>query len=271
MSLNISSVNGLFQTGQINATLTLTIKSVSNVLTNNYIYLSDIKDENENGIVEQNDTNIQGTIGTATFGNQVQPGDKITFDVTQALTHDIFDINQSNFSGFVLNTTNGLTGYTFYDHTSIENAPRLTIVSTTLITTTTTAPSTVIELSSLTATPKSSKVIIEWSTEAEIENAGFNIYRSESENGEYTKINASLIPAKGSSTQGSSYEFTDTDVKNRKTYYYKLEDIDLNGTATVHEPASATPRLIYGIGKDEIIELLGPAQTCSPSPCPTYQ
>jgi hypothetical protein len=23
--------------------------------------------------------------------------------------------------------------------------------------------------------------------------------------------------------------------------------------------------------EDEIIELLGPAQTCSPSPCPTYQ
>ena len=23
--------------------------------------------------------------------------------------------------------------------------------------------------------------------------------------------------------------------------------------------------------EDEIIEMLGPAQTCSPSPCPTYQ
>jgi hypothetical protein len=65
--------------------------------------------------------------------------------------------------------------------------------------------------------------------------------------GDYIKINDSLISAKGSSTQGVSYEFIDNNVQNRKTYYYKLEDIDLNGTATMHGPVSATPRGIYGI------------------------
>ena len=34
-------------------------------------------------------------------------------------------------------------------------------------------------------------------------------------------------------------------VKNRKTYYYKLEDIDSSGTSTMHGPVSATPRLVY--------------------------
>ena len=116
-------------------------------------------------------------------------------------------------------------------------------------TTTTTAPATLINLASFTATPKFSKVIIQWDTESEIDNAGFNIYRSESENGEYTKINAALIPAQGSSTQGASYEFIDNDVQNRITYYYKLEDIDLNGTSTMHGPVSATPRWIFGFGK----------------------
>ena len=113
-------------------------------------------------------------------------------------------------------------------------------------TTTTTAPATLINLASFTATPKFSKVIIQWSTEAEIDNAGFNIYRAESADGDYAKINASMIPANGTSTEGASYEFIDTDVKNRKTYYYKLEDIDLNGQSTMHGPASATPRLIFG-------------------------
>jgi hypothetical protein len=102
-------------------------------------------------------------------------------------------------------------------------------------------------LSSFTVTPKFSKVIIQWSTEAEIDNAGFNLYRSEAEDGNFIKINTSLIPAQGSSTQGASYEFIDNDVKNRKTYYYKLEDIDLNGTSTMHGPESATPRLIFGL------------------------
>jgi hypothetical protein len=110
-------------------------------------------------------------------------------------------------------------------------------------------PPTVINLSTFTATPKASKVILQWSTESEIDNAGFNLYRSESENGEYIEINESLIPAQGSSTQGARYEFIDNDVQNRKTYYYKLEDIDLNGQSTMHGPVSATPRLIYGVGK----------------------
>jgi hypothetical protein len=121
--------------------------------------------------------------------------------------------------------------------------------TTSIATTTTTAPATLINLSSFTATPKAGEIILEWSTESEIDNAGFNIYRAESVDGNYTKINTSLIPAQGSSTQGASYEFTDTNLQNRKTYYYKLEDIDLNGTSTMHGPVSATPRLIYGLGK----------------------
>ena len=108
---------------------------------------------------------------------------------------------------------------------------------------------TLIKLSSFTATPKASKVIVQWSTEAETDNAGFNIYRAETENGNYTKINGSLILAQGSSTQGAAYEFVDNNVQNRKTYYYKLEDIDLSGTATMHGPVNATPRLIYGMKK----------------------
>jgi hypothetical protein len=106
---------------------------------------------------------------------------------------------------------------------------------------------TLIELASFTATPKAGKVILQWSTESETDNAGFNLYRSESADGDYAKINASMIPANGTSTEGASYEFVDTAVKNRKTYYYKLEDIDINGTSTMHGPVSATPRWYLGI------------------------
>jgi len=108
---------------------------------------------------------------------------------------------------------------------------------------------TLIELEDFTAYPNNNKITLKWSTASEVDNAGFNLYRSETEAGEYAKINTSLIPAKGSSTQGTSYEFVDTNVQNRKTYYYNLEDIDLNGKSTMHGPVSATPRLIYGIGK----------------------
>jgi hypothetical protein len=101
---------------------------------------------------------------------------------------------------------------------------------------------TLIDLSFFTATPSNRAVILEWTTESEIDNAGFNIYRAEAEDGEYVKINDTLIPAQGSPTQGANYQFIDENVKNRTTYYYKLEDIDLSGKSTMHGPVSVTPR-----------------------------
>jgi len=101
---------------------------------------------------------------------------------------------------------------------------------------------TVIELTSFTATVSDRAVILKWTTASEINNAGFNLYRAESADGNYAKINPSLIPAKGSPTSGATYQFIDDEVKNRKTYYYKLEDIDLNGKSTMHGPVSAEPR-----------------------------
>lgn len=103
---------------------------------------------------------------------------------------------------------------------------------------------TLITLSSFDAIPDSRKVTLAWTTESEIDNAGFNVYRAEA-SGEYVQINADIVPAQGSATSGSTYEFVDEDVQNRITYSYKLEDIDINGAATLHGPVSATPRLIY--------------------------
>lgn len=104
---------------------------------------------------------------------------------------------------------------------------------------------TLITLASFTAAPKAGQVILKWSTASEINNAGFNLYRSTYEDGDYLKINDTLIPEEGSSIQGASYDFIDEGLQNRKTYFYKLEDIDLNGIATMHGPVNATPRLLY--------------------------
>ena len=103
-------------------------------------------------------------------------------------------------------------------------------------------PPTFIELASFTATPFDRLVVLEWVTASEIDNAGFNLYRAEGESGEYVKLNAALIPADGSPTEGAVYQFMDEDVQNRVTYYYKLEDIDIYGKSTLHGPVSAMPR-----------------------------
>ncbi len=110
-------------------------------------------------------------------------------------------------------------------------------------------PQTLISLASFEATPGAGRVVLEWETESETDNAGFNLFRSGPGDDAYVQINDVLIPAEGSPTRGALYRFVDTDVANRTTYSYLLEDVDLNGQATQHDPVSAMPRLIYGIGR----------------------
>jgi len=107
--------------------------------------------------------------------------------------------------------------------------------------------STAITLVSFEAKPGSNKVTLTWETATEIDNAGFNIVRAESENGAYIKINDAVIPAKAGTAGGASYQFIDSNAKNRTTYYYKLQDISLNGSTADHGPKSATPRWFFGI------------------------
>ena len=99
-----------------------------------------------------------------------------------------------------------------------------------------------VTLVSFTATGGDGQVLIEWETATEINNVGFNLYRSTSEGGPYVRINDLLIPSQAlGSVIGAYYCYTDSDVINGTTYYYKLESVDVYGHAEFHGPISATP------------------------------
>ncbi|MFQ6094075.1 MAG: FlgD immunoglobulin-like domain containing protein, partial [bacterium] len=97
-----------------------------------------------------------------------------------------------------------------------------------------------IRMSSFTAIGYEDYVEVEWTTGLEVDIAGFNLYRSEVEDGEYVRINEDLIPAQGSEVAGATYSYTDADVEMGKTYYYKLEAIDVAENSTWHGPISVT-------------------------------
>ena len=98
---------------------------------------------------------------------------------------------------------------------------------------------TAITLASFTAEPGVGSVVLTWETGTEIDNAGFNLYRAITPGGPYAKINGVLIAAEGDPVAGATYSFLDEDLAPG-TYYYKLEDVDLNGVTTRHGPVSAT-------------------------------
>ena len=97
-------------------------------------------------------------------------------------------------------------------------------------------PATAIDLIAFSATGEENHVRVDWETAQEINNLGFNLYRSTSLSGTFVKINDHLIPGLIYSVKGKSYSYIDDAVSPGTLYYYKVEDIDASGTRTFHGP-----------------------------------
>jgi hypothetical protein len=84
-----------------------------------------------------------------------------------------------------------------------------------------------IELSSFDATYDCDGcVVLNWTTQTEFNNAGFHVYRSTDKDGGYNLLNEKLVESTGNYT----YKYIDDTVDtNVDTYYYYLEDVDLDG------------------------------------------
>ena len=70
---------------------------------------------------------------------------------------------------------------------------------------------------------------LRWSTATETDNFGYDVYRGESEDGPFKRLNPDPIPGAGTTDEPSSYEFIDDDIDPYKTYWYYLESISLSG------------------------------------------
>lgn len=97
-----------------------------------------------------------------------------------------------------------------------------------------------VNLSSFNALVENNIIYISWTTESELNHCGYNLYRSENESGSFSKINSQLIINENKSeTTSKYYEYHDYP-NISGTYYYKLEDISLDGKSTFHGPISVT-------------------------------
>ena len=72
-------------------------------------------------------------------------------------------------------------------------------------------------------------VVITWSTQSELNNAGFFIKRSQQRNGQFKVINATMVPGAGTTSEKQFYTFTDTTAQPNVVYYYQIEDVSLDG------------------------------------------
>ena len=86
-----------------------------------------------------------------------------------------------------------------------------------------------VELSQFRAKIIDSEIVISWTTEAEIDNAGFNILRSEAKNRQFVQVNNKLIAGQGTTGKRTHYSWIDQTAKPNIEYYYQIEDVSYAG------------------------------------------
>ena len=101
-----------------------------------------------------------------------------------------------------------------------------------------------VELALFNVQLESNAALLKWETESELNNLGFEVWRSGEENGQYTLLssysNNPMLEGHSSTTIQHEYSFIDKSVVNGQTYWYKIADVDFNGTRTFHGPKSVT-------------------------------
>lgn len=72
--------------------------------------------------------------------------------------------------------------------------------------------------------------VIRWETASEVNTAGFNLYRGPTATGPWERVNATLIPSAAAGVSGGRYLFRDEGADPGATYFYRLEEVELDGT-----------------------------------------
>jgi hypothetical protein len=84
-----------------------------------------------------------------------------------------------------------------------------------------------VEMLGFTATAGNGSVVVNWGTASETNTNNFVVTRADLVDGIYHTVYSTV--AAGNSTTNHNYSWTDTDVQNGHTYYYKLHILDAEG------------------------------------------
>ena len=77
--------------------------------------------------------------------------------------------------------------------------------------------------------PLTGAVVITWSTQSELNNAGFFIKRSQQQNSQFVVVNPTMVAGAGTTAEKQSYTYTDATADPNVIYYYQIEDVSLDG------------------------------------------
>jgi len=109
------------------------------------------------------------------------------------------------------------------------------------------APGLPIELLEFNASRVGEDVLLDWTTATELENSHFNIQRS-LDGEEFDNIGR--VEGNGTSFRSHEYQFLDQEARTDEWLYYRLEQVDSDGTSTLTDV-----RAVQGVSADQQREL----------------
>lgn len=82
---------------------------------------------------------------------------------------------------------------------------------------------------------------LRWSTASELNNVGFDVYRSNEEKGPFVRLTAKPIPGAGTTDETTQYVWVDETIEPEKTYWYYVESISMSGVREKFTPTFKAP------------------------------
>jgi len=101
------------------------------------------------------------------------------------------------------------------------------------------------DLASFTAEGSGASMTLQWTTASEKGLIGWNVYRSETPTGPFTRLNSVAVPAPGDGSSETGYIFIDDAVRPDRRYYYQIEgygDLGLAARSPVVSARIPPPR-----------------------------
>ena len=80
-----------------------------------------------------------------------------------------------------------------------------------------------------------------WSTASEQDSFAFDVFRGDTEKGEFVKLTATPIPGAGTSDETHKYEYRDDTIDPCKEYWYYVESISTKGSREKFTPTFRAP------------------------------
>lgn len=85
------------------------------------------------------------------------------------------------------------------------------------------------------------KNTLRWKTASEVNNVGFDVYRSTAEDGPFERITPRPIPGAGTTDEPREYVWVDDTIEPEKAYWYFVESISLTGIRERFTPTFKAP------------------------------